>query len=303
MRGAVVSGDGTLSRRVERPSYARHGAAACLQSLSNVIAEVAAGEVPSAVGIAIPGHIDAVKGVVLWAPNFGEEVDGRLRIWENVDVFGPLSGIDAPISIGNDANLAALGEYNFGIGNGANGFVLYTLGTGVGTGVIVAPDCIQGELKLPSVYIGHKGGAAEMGHVKVVTDGRLCRCGSLGCLETYCGTAGLLQTALECGIEAADPRALFDAATQGNPAAIATWQQFGRHLGAAVGSTINIWAPELIAIGGQVAGAWEFFAPELVKTARANSIGSLSANTRIVQAAKSEDAGILGAGALALGAY
>ncbi len=302
MRGAVVSQDATLSRRVERPSFARHGADACLRALHEVIAEVSGGDPPDAVGIAIPGHIDAVRGVVLWAPNFGEEVDGRLRIWENVDVFGPLSDLGAPIAIGNDANLAALGEYRFGIGQGTNGFVLYTLGTGVGTGVIVSPDCVQGDLATASVYIGHKGGAAEMGHVKVVTDGRLCGCGSRGCLETYCGTAGLLQTAAECGITVDSPKALFDAAMQGNASALEAWREFGGHLGRAVGNTINIWAPELIAIGGQVAGAWDYFAPEMERVARANSVASLSSNTRIVRAERVDDAGILGAGALAHGA-
>jgi glucokinase len=302
VRGAVVAPDGTLSRRVERPSFARQGVAACLSSLRSLITEVAGDDEPDAIGIAIPGHIDAVQGIVLWAPNFGEEIDGRLQIWENVDIFGPLAQISTPIAIGNDANLAALGEYRFGCGSQANGLVLYTLGTGVGTGVIVAPDCIQGNLESPGVYIGHMGGAAEMGHVKVVADGRLCGCGSRGCLETYCGTAGLLRTGSECGIDVDSPRALFDAAAAGNAAAMETWRRFGGHLGMAVGNTINTWAPELVAIGGQVAGAWEFFSPELEREARANSINSISANTRIVRAARTEDAGILGAGALALGA-
>lgn len=302
VRGAVVSADGLISRRAERPSFARQGSEACLAALRSLILEVADGEQPEAVGIAIPGHIDAVRGVVLWAPNFGEEVEGKLRIWEDVDVFPPLEGIDAPIILGNDANVAALGEYRYGVGNGANGFVLYTLGTGVGSGVVIAPQCVQGSLKSASVYIGHKGGAAEMGHVKVVTNGRVCGCGSRGCLETYCGTAGLLQTAEECGIVVSEPRLLFDEAKHGNTAALKAWSVFGEHLGAAIGSTINTWAPETVAIGGQVAGAWEFFAPSMEATARSNSIGSLSKNTQIVQAANAEDAGILGAGALAHGA-
>lgn len=301
MRGAAVSIDGTLTRRIERPSFARQGAEACLAAVREVIVEVAENDVPTAVGIAIPGHIDAVRGVVLWAPNFGVEVEGTLRIWEDVDVFGPLQAVSAPIVIGNDANLAALGEFRFGVGAGANGFVLYTLGTGVGTGVIVSPECVQGELRSPAVYIGHKGGAAEMGHVKVVSGGRRCGCGSYGCLETYCGTAGLLQTALECGLEVDSPKSLFEAAEAGVQTAQEAWRMFGQHLGAAIGNTINIWAPELVAIGGQVAGAWEYFADEMERAARASSIGSLSSNTTIVRAEKSEDAGILGAGALAHG--
>nr|MDQ2987280.1 ROK family protein [Armatimonadota bacterium] len=304
VRGAAVSVEGELSSRVEKPSYARQGSEACLNALREIITEVSAGKLPDAVGIAIPGHIDAVRGIVHWAPNFGEVIEGKLRIWEDVDVFGPLSGVSrGPITIGNDANLAALGEYRFGCGNGtAEGFVLYTLGTGVGSGVIVAPKSLQGRLAAASIYIGHRGGAAEMGHVKVVTNGRPCGCGSRGCLETYCGTEGLLETAAECGLQVDSPLALFDAAEQGSESAREAWSLFGRHLGAAIGNTINTFAPEIVAIGGQVAGAWAHFADEMERTARQQSISSLSRSTRIVRAVEYEDAGILGAGALALGA-
>jgi glucokinase len=269
--------------------------------LRDLIVAVADGGKPAAVGIAIPGHVNAVEAIVHWAPNFGELVDGKLRIWEEVDVFTPLQGItDGSIAIGNDANLAALGEYHHGSGEGtADGFILYTLGTGVGTGVIVSPKGLQGRLDEPSVYIGHRGAAAEMGHVKVVTDGRECGCGSSGCLETYCGTKGLLQTASECGITVSSPLELYEAALAGDVSAISTWTAFGEHLGVAVGSAINSWAPEVVAIGGQVAGAWEFFAPALETTALQNSIGSLSRSTRIVRAEQYDDAGILGAAALA----
>lgn len=290
-----------MTNRREMPSFAREGVGKCLQALRELISEVAQGDKPEAVGIAIPGHINANEGIVHWAPNFGEIIDGKLRIWEDVDIFTPLGGMtDGPIAIGNDANLAALGEYFHGCGEGkADGFVLYTLGTGVGTGVVVSPGGVQGRLAAPSVYIGHKGGAPEMGHVKVDTGGRPCGCGSRGCLETYCGAAGLLMTAAECGIEVSTPRELYEAACASNDAAITAWRAFGEHLGIAVGNTINTWAPEIVAIGGQVAGAWEFFAPALETTAIQQSISSLSQNVRIVKAVEYDDAGILGAGALA----
>ena len=301
VRGAVVAADGGMTNRREMPSYAREGVPKCLQALRGLILEVAQGAKPEAVGIAIPGHINSVKGIVHWAPNFGEVIDGRLRIWEDVDVFTPLEGItDGPIAIGNDANLAALGEYHQGVGLGtADGLVLFTLGTGVGSGAIISPAGVQGRLAAPSVYIGHKGGAPEMGHVKVVTGGRVCGCGANGCLETYCGTAGLLQTALECGSQAATPYELFKLAETGDSAALEAWTRFGEHLGLAVAIAINTWAPEIVAIGGQVAGAWDHFAPAMERVAREQSIGSLSRSTRILKAMEYDDAGILGAGALA----
>ena len=301
VRGAVVAPDGSMSNRCEMPSFAREGVPKCLQALRDLILEVAQGGKPDAVGIAIPGHINAIKGIVHWAPNFGEFVGGVLRIWDDVDVFTPLKGVtDGPIAIGNDANLAALGEYFHGCGEGkADGMVLYTLGTGVGTGVVVSPAGVQGRLDAPSVYIGHRGGAAEMGHVKVVTNGRACGCGSSGCLESYCGTAGLLLTASEAGILVSSPKELYDAALASDDAAISAWRMFGEHLGIAVGNAINTWAPEIVAIGGQVAGAWELFAPALETTALEQSISSLSRSVRIMKAVEYDDAGILGAAALA----
>ena len=301
VKGAVVAENGGMTNRLEMPSFARDGVSKCLTALRELILAVAGGETPDAVGIAIPGHINANEGIVHWAPNFGEVIDGKLRIWEDVDVFSPLQGItDGPIAIGNDANLAALGEYEHGSGEGkAECMVLYTLGTGVGTGVVISPASVQGRLDAPSVYIGHKGGGPEMGHVKVVTGGRACSCGSFGCLEAYCGTAGLLQTALECGVSAGSPKELYDAALASDDAAITAWRAYGEHLGMAVSSTINTWAPDIVAIGGQVAGAWEFFAPAMETVAFEHSITSLSRSVRIVRATEFDDAGILGAAALA----
>jgi glucokinase len=301
VRGAVVADNGSMTNRHEMPSFAREGVPKCLRALRELILAVAGDTKPDAVGIAIPGHIDAHEGIVHWAPNFGEFVDGKLKIWEDVDVFTPLQGItDGRIAIGNDANLAALGEYTYGSGERkADCMVLYTLGTGVGTGVVISPKSVQGGLAASSVFIGHRGGGPEMGHVKVVTGGRLCSCGSHGCLEAYCGTAGLLLTAQECGATARSPRELFDVALASDDAAITAWRIFGEHLGSAVANTINIWAPDIVAIGGQVAGAWDFFAPALETTALEQSISSLSRSVRIVRATEYDDAGILGAAALA----
>ena len=301
VRGAVVEADGIMSARTELPSCAREGKQKCIEALRNLILHVAQGAKPDAVGIAIPGHVDANLGIVHWAPNFGEVIDGKLQIWRDVDVLTPLAGItDGPIAIGNDANLAALGEYHHGVGQGtADGLVLFTLGTGVGSGSVISPKGIQGRLAAPSVFIGHRGGAPEMGHVKVVAGGRVCSCGANGCLEGYCGTAGLLQTAAECGANVNSPYELFTRAEAGDAKAIEAWKVFGEHLGLAVAIVINTWAPEIVAIGGQVAGAWDHFSLAMERVAREQSIDSLSNATRIVKAVEYDDAGILGAAALA----
>ena len=299
VRGAVVDAEGSLCRRVERPSFATSGVDRCLSALRELILEVAQGDHPSAVGIAIPGHVDPAAGMVYWAPNFGEFVNGKLSIWLDVDVLSPLSDIRAPIIIGNDANLAALGEYAFGCGRDSRGgLVMFTLGTGIGSGVVIAPGETSG-LKDPAVYLGYRGGGPEMGHIKVVTGGRVCSCESKGCLEAYCGTEGILQTAFDCGVQVDSPRQLYDLAVEGNSPALTAWSTFGGHLGAAIAVAINTWAPETVCIGGQVAGAWKFFSETMLGAMREQSIGSLAKSVRIVRAEKFADAGILGAAELA----
>jgi glucokinase len=301
VRGAVVAADGSLSRRIEHPSYATEGVERCLEALRALILEVSAGSTPRAIGIGIPGHVDPDAGMVYWAPNFGEYVGGKLRIWHDVDVLAPLAGIADTISIGNDANLAALGEYKFGCGRQSRGgLVLFTLGTGIGSGVVIGHKGASG-LASAAVYLGYRGGAPEMGHVKVVTDGRLCGCESRGCLEAYCGTEGLLQTAKECGAEAGTPKELFAMASSGNAAALEAWSMFGHHLGVAIGMAINTWAPEIVALGGQIAGAWNYFADSRTKAVAKGSIKSLANPVEIKRAERFADAGILGAAELARG--
>lgn len=302
VRAAAVNRAGEfMSERVERPSRAKEGSSACIAAVGETLAAVK--EKCGAIGIAIPGHIDAANGVVRWAPNFGEYVGGMFRSWRNVAFVEPLRKlISKPILIGNDANLAALGEYRFGSGkNKAEGLVLFTLGTGIGSGVILTSKCLQGMSRDGEtlILVGSNGGAVELGHTVIVTDGEVCSCGARGCVEAYCGTEGLLGLARAMMIEEPSPKALFEAARSGEDRARETWRRFGHYLGVAVGNAINTFAPEIVALGGQIAKAEEFFMDSVKETARANSIPSIYEDTTIMRAEKTEDAGILGAAALA----
>ena len=113
VRASLFSEDGReVGPKFSNPSYAQRGTEAILDAIAGTICQAAdaAPHAPSAVGMAIPGHIDAQAGRVVWAPNFGEEIDGIFRNWEDVDLRGPLeSRVKIPIHMGNDANLAALG--------------------------------------------------------------------------------------------------------------------------------------------------------------------------------------------------
>ena len=122
-----------------------------------------------------------------------------------------------------------------------------------------------------------------------------------GCVEAYCGTNGLLRLAKTDIVAKPSPKALYDAAQSGDERAIDAWQKYGHYLGVAIGNAINTFAPEIVAIGGQIAKASNFFLPTAIETARKNAIPSIFSDTRIVAAEKTDDAGILGAAALALG--
>ncbi|HET6644503.1 MAG TPA: ROK family protein [Fimbriimonadales bacterium] len=303
VRAALVTSGGEIGGpRVEKPSRAREGVAACLDSVADTILEAAAGVEPSSVGIAIPGHIDGLDGVVRWAPNFGTGLGEEFQMWLDVPFTEGLSErIPFRIHIGNDANLAAIGEYRFGSGKRtANGLVLFTLGTGLGSGVVLAPECVHGGLTRATVLFGNGGGAAELGHITIVKDGALCSCGARGHAEAYLGGIGLLTLAAKFGAEGSSPKAIFVAAENGDSSALQTWALFGSYLGIVISCAIHSYGPEIVAIGGQVAKAAKYFLPSAIESAREASVASLFANSRIAVAEKIDDAGILGAGALAL---
>lgn len=293
---AVGPGGEFVGERREGASRAKEGVEATLSALVEVIRQAAEGLRPAAAGVAIPGHVDGARGVVRWAPNFGSDAGGEFRCWRNAEIAGPVSSATGlPAFIGNDANLAALGEFRFGSGEGrAKGLVLLTLGTGIGSGVVVnenscAPFCLSGAT----------GGAVEFGHVIIQAGGRRCGCGNLGCFEAYCGTKGLLQTAVEAGVQVDSPKELFEIAKE-NDAARRVWEKYGQDLGIGIANAINAFNPEIVALGGQIAKASEYFMGAAVNSARKNSIPSIFEGTAIIRAKCVEDAGILGAAALAM---
>lgn len=265
--------------------------------------------------MAVPGHIDNAAGLVRWAPNFGETIDGVFRYWENVPLKQPLEkSLNLPVELGNDANLAALGEYRYGTGkNSAKCLVLLTLGTGVGGGVIMSPEAVEGEAKGPLMLVGGNKGGAELGHTIVDADGLDCNAGSYGAIEAYAprdaivkravhrlrrGRASLIDDLCEGDLSKVTPRIIFEAATQEDELAIQVLAETGRYLGISMGSFINIFAPDVLAVGGQIAKAGEFLLGPARKAARDVAIPSLFRDCEIVVAEQIEDAGMLGGAAI-----
>lgn len=320
VRAGTFYQDGTpAGQSFSNPSLAQSGTDAILDALAATIIQAAeaSAERPETIGMAIPGHIDDDAGVVRWAPNFGATVDGVFHYWKDIPIREPLeSRIGMRLHMGNDANLAALGEYRFGTGrNSARCLVMLTVGTGIGGGVVMAPSAVQGNARGPLLLLGGNKGGGELGHVVVDYNGLDCSAGEYGSIEGYCqrdaivrraqhrlrrGRESVLMDMLGGDIARLTPKHLSEAAAKGDAVAIEVWEEVGRMLGVGIGNFVNIFAPDVVAIGGQIAKAGDFLLGPATREARNVAIPSLFADTTIVLAEQLEDAGMLGGAALAL---
>lgn len=275
-------------------------------------------ETPTSIGLSIPGHIDDELGMVRWAPNFGESKDGVFHYWIDQEVRGPLERrVNLPVRMGNDANLAALGEYKYGGGkNSANCLVLLTVGTGIGGGVIMAPKAISGKARGTLMLVGGNQGGAELGHMIVQHGGPDPTSGEYGSIEGYCARDAIVHravTRLRRGRKSTlnelsgndwstvTPALLSQAANSGDELAIEVWAEVGTYLGVGIGSCINVFAPDVVAVGGQIAKAGKWLLDPARRAAENVAIPTLFRDARIVEAEQVEDAGMMGAAALAMG--
>ena len=209
------------------------------------------------------GGVEKIKGMGVGAPN-GNYYNGTIEFAPNLPWKGviPLAAlfeekIGVPTALTNDANAAAIGEMTYGAARGMKDFIMITLGTGVGSGIV-----INGQL----VY-GHDGFAGELGHVVVRREnGRACGCGRKGCLETYCSATGVARTAREFLVARPEPSLLrdipaeeivskdvYDAAVKGYKLALDIFEFTGRILGEALSDFIAFSSPEAIVLFGGLA--------------------------------------------------
>ena len=248
-----------------------------------------------------------IKGIGIGAPNanyYSKSIENPPNLpWGVVDVAGIVrSLIDIPLALTNDANAAALGEMRFGAARGMKNFVEITLGTGLGSGIV-----INGEL----VY-GHDGYAGEIGHTVVDIHGRQCGCGKKGCLETYCSAGGLCRTVHELLCNETAPSALrhitfadltskkvFDAACDGDFIAKMAFAKTGRILGQALADTVAHLSPEAVVLFGGLAAAGEMILDPVKEHFEQSVFHVFRGNVRIIPSRlPADDSAILGAGAL-----
>ena len=207
-----------------------------------------------------------------------------------------------PVALTNDANAAAVGEMTYGAARGMKNFIMITLGTGVGSGIV-----INGE-----VVYGHDGFAGELGHTCAVRhNGRLCNCGKTGCLETYASATGVARTArewLEMSDEPSSLRSLdvisskdvYDAAKEGDRMALKIFEFTGKVLGESFADFVAFSAPEAIVLFGGLARAKEYLYQPIMDSMNANLLPLWKNKIKIVfSQLKESDAAILGASALA----
>ena len=207
-----------------------------------------------------------------------------------------------PVALTNDANAAAVGEMTYGAARGMKNFIMITLGTGVGSGIV-----INGE-----VVYGHDGFAGELGHVAAVrNNGRTCGCGKTGCLETYASATGVARTAREWleltdepsllrGLDSIASKDVYEAAKEGDKLALKIFEFTGKILGRSFADFIAFSSPEAIVLFGGLARAKEFLTEPILDAMNANVLPLWRNKVELVYSQlKESDAAILGASALA----
>lgn len=258
------------------------------------------------IGIGAP-NANRLDGTIRYAPNlrWARDANGKPCVVYLADRLKEATGLNVRIT--NDANAAARGERQYGVAKGIDDFIMITLGTGVGSGIIT-----HGRL-----LYGHDGFAGELGHVCAVQGGRQCNCGLKGCLETYASAMGVARTAREflqkdsreSLLRKLDPekissKDIYDAAVQGDILAREIFVFTGRILGRALGDFVKFSSPQAIVLFGGLTKSREFFHDEMVRAMNDNLMLIWKDKIRILYSSlKESDAAILGASSMVWPAF
>jgi glucokinase len=258
-------------------------------------------------GIGVPGIIDMGTGTVLQSPNLPD--------WANYPVRDEIARrIEGNVTLENDANVAALGEKWMGAGRDVDSMCMFTLGTGVGSGIV-----LEGK-----IWHGMMGMAGECGHITVYPDGVQCGCGNRGCVEQYASATAVKRMAIEAIATGRAPelaramsenpefssKVVFQYAMQGDTAAKEIFDVVGRSLGMVLADVVNALNLPMYVLGGGMASGWEAFAPAMFAELRRRSYVYVATapderlprrkHTLITRALLGSDAGLVGAAKLAL---
>jgi glucokinase len=300
LRAATIDRDGNIHDRARSPTPRTNQASEIVSAIASVVndcshqAALRNSQVET-VSVVVPGSVHAETGLVVNAPNVPAIVDFGL--------LAALAGkLQRSVLIENDANAAAVGEMSRGAAVGCQTIVCFTLGTGVGSGVI-----LNGEL-----WRGIDGTGGEIGHTSVDPFGGVpCKCGNFGCLEVYASATAIVRMAHELlpaypqstlhSIAAVDLSAkeIAAAACRRDECALAVFEKMATHLGVGMANVVNALNPEAIVIAGGVAAAFDLFAPRARAEMMKRAFPVPAQRCQILRAECGDDAGLLGAAWLA----
>ena len=244
-------------------------------------------------------NVDTIEGIGIGAPN-GNFYTGCVDNAPNLTIKGVLNFeqeihhyMDVPVVLSNDANAAAYGEMVYGGAKGMKHFIMFTLGTGVGSGIVIDGKLVHGST----------GAAGELGHSILIPNGRRCTCGRNGCLETYTSARGIVQTYFELkGTPVSadiDSKVIGDMANQGDPVALKTWETVADQLGLAMANSVNFSAPEAIFLMGGPTKVGDPLLKPLQKAFDKYLLNIFAGSSKIhMSQLKANEVAILGAAAL-----
>ncbi len=301
IRAVLSDGSGTLLARVESRTEAEKGLDYVLNKIETVVGSVIEKADYSqlvGMGVGAPGPLNPFTGVVYSPPN--------LPGWNNVPLRDTMEKrLGLPVFLGNDANLAALGEYTFGAGKDYRYLVYITVSTGVGGGVV----------EDGRILMGVKGAAGEVGHMSIDLNGPVCNCGNIGCLEIFTcgpairrrtlelletGRASLLREQVKGNLSEITTEMVAEAAYAGDEVALEIIHQTGIYLGVGVTNILHLFNPEIVVIGGGVSQVGELIFEPLREVVNQRTMPAFREGVPIVPTKLGDDIGLYGAVALVL---
>jgi glucokinase len=292
LRGAVFSEHLEIERRLKVPTRREDGAQAVVGRVVGLVeslSKMAGLEIRdlAGVGVATPGPLDVAREIVTSAPNLPDWRDLPLRALVE-DALG------VRVLLENDANAAALGEFEKGAGREVSSLVFLGLGTGVGGGVVLDGKLVRGA----------HGVGGELGHTILIADGPPCGCGNRGCLEQLTSATAvvrMMHERIDAGESSAlaertdfEARHVFEAARAGDKTALSVIDRMAFYLGLAIVSLVHTVDPEVVVIGGGVSESADLFLPRVTEVVNERVFPAARGNVRIVRAELGDDAGVTG---------
>lgn len=299
---ALVDDNGKIIYSNSVPTYAKMGYEYTVNNIKQAIKDLMkeTNTTPSdieGIGFDFPGQVDCKTGVVKLAPN----IPG----WVNVPIAQMIEDeFHIPTRIDNDVRCAALGELKFGAGKGCENFICITVGTGIGSGIVINGKVVRGATNA----------AGELGHIKLqMNGGPICGCGDTGCLEAFASGPAIVAMAQEyikggkstkfremAAVEGGEitPYMVAKAAEEGDPVAKRIFEIIGEYIGIGLTSVINLLNPERVIIGGGVAESGELLLGPIRKTIKERAMVVAGNAVEIVPAQLGNSAGVIGASML-----